>query len=199
MRYRASYLKIGWHRWVLTLRQPSLSVHCRLRVIVGLHRSYDLPTLSADRGVWLIGPTVLDGAAIPNRLDWSDCFGGPPNRTFERGLKKYAAATVLGLRVPHLRFGGRPSHRLGCAFWARSVRPTVGRTPRISVGRKRCNSDLQPGVVVVDRMVRCSMAWTPVASVPTLSLVASTRWLRRRGKMGRSASVGMGSGWLRVV
>ena len=35
-------------------------------------------------------------------LDWPDCFGGAPVRTFERGLGKYAAATVLGLRVPHL-------------------------------------------------------------------------------------------------
>ena len=35
-------------------------------------------------------------------LDWSDGFGPPPNRTFERVLRKYAAATILGLRVPHL-------------------------------------------------------------------------------------------------
>jgi hypothetical protein len=52
----------------------------------------DLPTLGASRGVSVIGPTVLDGAAIPNG-SIGPAASGP----------EYALVVVLGLWVTHPR------------------------------------------------------------------------------------------------
>ena len=66
--------------------------------------------------------------------DWLDCsdrFRAAPNRTFERSLRKYAAASVLGARVRRLPGRVRLCLAagiwgfLGCTLWARVLTKIV--------------------------------------------------------------------------